>query len=180
MSVAEKDFFRLLETKKYEEAFRMLYRSHFQQIFNYAHGILNDPNKAEDVAQEVLIDLWEKRKELKITIPLDTFLYKGVYFKAMNEIRREKIRQEKEGEVEEELYKAQDQNEWKEQLHKQIRQCANTLPDQCREVFFLSRYSHFSRKEIALQIGISVRSVDTQLYRALKKLKDSLKKTTVK
>ncbi|BDD11867.1 DNA-directed RNA polymerase sigma-70 factor (plasmid) [Fulvitalea axinellae] len=176
MIEAKNDFLRLLKAKEYEEAFRVLYSAYFQRMFNYACGILNNPNKAEDITQEVLIDLWEKREQLRITVQLDTFLYKGIYFRAMNEIRKEKLHQERESEVEEEFYGSQDHTEWKEQLHRQIRQCADNFPEQCREVFYLSRYSHLSRSEIAEQMGISVRTVDTQLYRALKSLKNRLRK----
>ncbi|WP_338394525.1 RNA polymerase sigma-70 factor [Fulvitalea axinellae] len=171
------DFFRYLREKKYAKAFELLYYDNYTDLFKYAYGILRSEEKAKDVVQTVFSKLWERRERLDIDERVGAYLARAVYYGAINQIRKEKTERMHEEGVRDELYSRgvfSDSAVETNELRERLAQALDTLPEHCREVFCLSRFTGLKRKEIADKLGISVKTVDTQIYRALKKMRSFL------
>ncbi len=159
-----------------EEAYRQVFFEHFEPLTYFANKYLNDWDASRDVVQEVFSQLYEKRQSLDISTSLKSYLYRSVSNRSLNTIKSQKTHS-RHHEI---LKSAADDlteergielNELELQIHKVI----DTLPDQCRHIFRLSRFEHKTNDEIANELGISKRTVETQISKALKTLRNSLK-----
>lgn len=125
-----------------------------------------------DICQALFVWLWENRLVLHITTTLKGYLYTAVKYKVANLIRNGKIREslfDDLAPVDTLTYKS-NELEIKE-LQGFIAQLIDGLPQRCKEVFLLSRNEHLSHKEIAVRLGISEKTVDEHIHRALNKLR---------
>ncbi|BDD08291.1 DNA-directed RNA polymerase sigma-70 factor [Fulvitalea axinellae] len=176
MDINEEKFFTLLNQKKYESAFGWLYAQYFDALFSYAFGMVQSDKVAEDLVQETFLSVWENKGGLKNIASLESYLYKGVYFNAMNEVRRKKVRETNAKTVLHVLY--EDENSESDKgLEAEIRKAIDDLPERCKEIFYLSKYSELKRSAISELLGVSVRTVDAQLNRAINKIRKYLMTT---
>jgi len=157
------------------EAFNEIYNRYASVMFGSAYNILRDKHTCMDLVQEVFEWFWAHRDKLVVT-NCKAYLITAVKFKTSNYIRNNKVPRkffdelsdlEITGDNEEALLEVK-------QLMDFIRNCSETLPSRCREIFQLSRYEQLSHKEIALRLGVSEKTVENQMTIALKKLKKDL------
>lgn len=161
-----------------QAAFEKIFKYYYARLCNYAVGIVNDKDEAEEVVQQTMINLWEKRNTLEITTSFKSYLYRAVHNAALNKIRQSKVRQlyaiekvyDGEGLSEQASHKL-----IKSELEKQILAAINELPEQCRLVFKLSRFEEMKYAEIASHLDISVKTVENHMGKALKLLRGYLK-----
>jgi RNA polymerase sigma-70 factor (family 1) len=158
------------------ETFEGVFHTHYKALAIYAKTILKDMDDAEDTVQQVFISIWEKRKTLEVHTSLKALLYKSVHNACLNRIKQQTVRTKYAAEVQ---YQAQ---EWKtddgmqqKELQKHIEQALNALPEQCGKIFRMSRFEHLKYQEIADQLGLSVKTVENQMGKALKIMKVHLK-----
>jgi len=155
-----------------ENAFSLLYKQHWQFLFTAAYNALRQREDAMDICQSIFLWIWENRCQLRIETNLRAYLYTAVKYKIANLIRKGKV---SEILLEDILSKDISQNEVNllevQELQLFIARLIGELPDKCREVFLLSREEHLSHKEISSRLGISERTVDDHISRALKKLR---------
>ncbi|MCP4443261.1 MAG: RNA polymerase sigma-70 factor [Aureispira sp.] len=162
---------------KTQKQFKSVYDQYFNSLGNYAMAILKDRDAAQDAVQEVFVDLWKKRNDLKIKTSLQAYLTRAVKFKCIDFIRKSQTQQRHINEsqaspiaVQEDPYKEDEQQELKQQLSYAIAQ----LPTKCRKVFLMSRVDGLTYKEIAEDLEISPKTVENQISRALKLLRKTL------
>ena len=156
---------------------RELFQQHYTPICKAVFRFVKDKSIAEDIGQEVFIKLWEKRKTLQINSSISAYLRKMAINQAITYLRSNK-KHETEDITEVQISaKAPDSESQylQKELHEQIDQAINTLPPRCRLVFQLSRYEELSYKEIATKLEISVKTVENQMSKALKVLREALK-----
>lgn len=159
-----------------EKAFNIIYDQYYEKLCLSSYKILLDKSAAEDIVQEVILELWNKRDILEVNISLFAYLKRAVYNRSLNFIKaRGKIAsdeqvlilvRDKEDGIEDEMIG----NEMKERLNKIIQ----GLPEKCRHVFSLSRYEEKTYNEIAEIMDISVKTVENQISKALKILRNSM------
>jgi len=163
-----------------QKAFEQLFREWYVRLCVYAESLLHDRDASEDLVQGVFCMLWEKRENLEHCGIISAYLYRSVYHGALNLLKHEKVRaaflefqknQEEKEEGEIEFFM---ENENQQVLLAEIDRAIQALPEQCREIFLLSRFAGKKSTEIASQLNISVRTVETQLYRAMKKIREKL------
>ena len=161
-------------------AFEKLFREWYVRLCLYAESVVRDRDVAEDLVQNIFCQLWEKRKELSIRESVKSYLYRSVYNSALNALKHEKVKlafleflqkhEVKNLENDENFLDENNQNYIIQEIYRAI----ENLPEQCREIFILSRFVGKKSCEIAENQNISVRTVETQLYRAMKRLKEDL------
>ncbi len=157
-----------------ELAFTELYRRYWERLFLYAYKIFEDTTTCEDIIQEVFIKLWNQRATVDIR-NVEGYLFKAVKYQVSNAIRNLKwtVDHELALATTAEQHGATVSLELSE-LTEQIDQSIERLPDRCREVFLLSRKQELSNQEIAIRLGISVRTVETHIHHALRLLRQNL------
>jgi RNA polymerase sigma-70 factor (ECF subfamily) len=157
----------------FEKLFKLLY----SKLCSYANLFLNDPDAAEDVVQEVFFKLWKNREELTINTTVKSYLFRAVRNGCLNVIDHISVREAYKM-INEEDMKNTEGNPVDEtmvsELEDRIRQTIDKLPAERRRIFIMSRFDGMKYREIADQLNISVKTVENQMYQALKFLREQL------
>lgn len=167
---------RRLESGELEgHHFERLFRDYFPPLMAFARKILGDEDDAREVVHQVFINLWEKRSGLDLSTSLKSYLFTSVHNRSLNMIRdRKKFSSEELPDVAG-TWDVSEQIESME-LEKKIREAIDSLPEKCREIFELNRFQGLKYLEIAAQLDISVKTVENQMTKALKILREQLGK----
>lgn len=153
-------------------AFDELYNRHWKYLFTISFNILRDRDDSLDICQSIFLWVWEHRKTLNIKTSVKGYFYSSVKYKIANFIRSGKIRENFFDELQHVDTESFQENALEvKELKALIIQLVNDLPQKCKEVFQLSRYENLTHKQIADRLGISEKTVDDHILRALKKLK---------
>ena len=160
-----------------KKKFEALFREHFTGLCYFARKYTGDLDSAREIVHTVFVRVWENRTEFNWDKPGKSYLFTSVYNRSMNFIRdNRKFLNHDEATrqnlvVDESAYS--DHLETAE-LEEKIRKALLKLPEKCREVFELSRFEGKKYTEIAAQLNISVKTVETQMSKALHILKTEL------
>lgn len=164
--------------------YKALFRKYYPSLLFYATRLIGD-EEAEDVVQDVFIELWKRKDTMIIGEQIQAFLYRAVYTRSLNVLKHRSIKNGYYATIEEinrkrvELYHPDNNEVIKRieniELRTEISSAINELPDKCKEVFKLSYLHDMKNKEIADIMGISLRTVEAHMYKALKYLRERLK-----
>ncbi len=158
--------------------FEMFFRAYYQPLCNYAYTFVQDRDEAEEIVQSAFLSVWEKRESIEIRTSLKSYLYTMVRNACLNVIKHEKIKQKHIGEelaTAERSYDSVSQRVNSSELETRIQVSMEKLPEQCRLIFKLSRFEELKYAEIADQLNISVKTVENQIGKALKIMREELK-----
>lgn len=164
-----------------KQLFEQLFREYFSSLCNFALGYVNDLDTAKEIAQEVFINLWDKKDSITSDKSVKAYLFTSVRNRCLNYIRDHKKFRSYVLDVEIEENKEVFENDsitQAETLDK-IQQAIDKLPEKCRQVFELSRFEELKYKEIAEKLGISIKTVEVQISKALKILREELKELII-
>ena len=169
----------------FENDYRALFRRYHANLLFYASRLVGEV-EAEDVVQDVFVDLWRRRNEVEMGDDIQAFLYKAVYTRSLNVLKHRAVV----GSYEETLiaignkraeYYAQDDNEVVKRIEDRelrgvISRAIGELPEKCRVVFKLSYLHDMKNKDIAQLLKVSPRTVEAHIYKALRYLRNRLVK----
>lgn len=166
-----------------QEAFTMLYRRYWQDLFVTAAKALRGKEEASDVVQEVFLSLWNRRHELNIDGSLSAYLHTSIRYKAIHYIEKNITRRDylvllTDMAVNNLAPSAEIRLQLKE-VQLVIHSTIANMPPRMQEVFQLSRQHSLSHKEIADRLGISVATVKKHIHHALQQIKSTLSFTSV-
>lgn len=163
--------------KQDEDAFEQVFKTHFKNLHAYACSVIRDEAAAEEVVQNVFFKLWERSKGLAISGSVAAYLYRSVYNESLNYLKHQKV---------ELAYQKHFNHTMKNEndtavkilalreLEGKLATALNELPEQCRTIFQLSRFEELRYRDIAERLGISVKTVENQMGKALKILRTKL------
>lgn len=154
--------------------FEDLFRTHFVPLCQFAMKFTgNNLDDAKEIVHEVFINVWEKMNAFPTDMNYKSYLYTSVNNRGLNFIRdRKKLVQL--DQVSEEKYSSSLAEMEEKELERSIELAIHSLPDKCREVFELSRYDGLTYKSIAEKLAISVKTVEAQISKALRLMRDHL------
>lgn len=156
------------------KAYEMIFKAYYQSVYASALRMTKNGNSAKEVCREVFGELWENKKQLKISTSLKAYLHEGVMNKSLNILKSRNKEAEKNLENMSEMTSKDivslEVTEYR-QLNTQIEARINRLPERCRQIFVLSRYEGKKYKEVAELLEISVETVESQILKALKTLR---------
>lgn len=155
-----------------EAAFNEAFESYYSRLCFFADNIIHDYDQSSSIVQQVFVDLWLKRARLDVIYSLKGFLFRAVRNQALDWLRHRKVESEY---LQEQSFKQEeavflDQLELAE-LNEKINIAIQELPERCREIFVLCRFEGLKYAEIASRLEISVKTVETQMSIALKKIR---------
>ena len=160
------------------QVFEVLFKQWYEPLCRYAFSLLHDLEEAEDVAQKTFCKLWEQREKLEIHTSIKSYLYKMVHNACLNVIKQWQMQSEHKEIIAYNSVTAVncvEQHIAHKELNHRIELAVATLPERCRQVFVLSRMQHLPYKKIAEKLQISPNTVETQMVKALKTLREKLK-----
>jgi RNA polymerase sigma-70 factor, ECF subfamily len=167
-----------LITQGNEQAFEKIFTDWFGSLHAYALSVLRDEAIAEEVVQSVFCRIWEKRDQLQVHTSIKAYLYGSVYHECMDWLRKEKYTKVHRLHVLRTGNQTAGENAMGKvelsELERRLRGAMDELPDQCRSIFQLSRFGELKYREIAEQLGLSIKTVESQMSRALKHLRKRL------
>lgn len=156
-----------------EADFEHIFRSHFRALHAYACTIIRDEDAAEDIVQNTFYKLWEKRDQIQILQSVSAYLYRAVYHESLNYLKHAKVKKNHQSYV----ASRPQQNEGPagqtalRELESRLETALRELPEQCRTIFQKSRFEELKYREIADEMGLSVKTVENQMGKALRLLR---------
>lgn len=162
-----------------EAAFRAIYERYWRELYRLAWRKLDDRAAAEEIVQELFVDLWHKRESRRIE-HLPSYLHAALRYGVADHLRAEYHRKKhltltSPPAEEAPLDHATEQALAADDLERALARRVEQLPAPMREVFRLSRLEHQSVPEIAARLHLSPKTVEYHLTRALKLLRGGLR-----
>jgi len=158
--------------------FEEIYREYYSPLCYYCLRFVGNSEESEEIVQGLFLKLWVKRQELQINTSLKSYLYRSVQNYALNYLQQQKNRDvhrlDDFSETEEPNVGAHELMEETE-LDDRIKNAIAQMPERRRIIFELSRFSELKYQQIAEHLEISVKTVESQMAKALQSLRESLK-----
>ncbi len=151
-----------------------LFKAHYAALVSFAAGMVASTDAAEDLVQEVFLTVWRRRAEARLDAIPRAYLYKAVRHRALNALRHDRVAREAVGQPEHSFVPSVEDDLIRSELEAAVRAAISRLPDRARLMFTLNRYQGLTYAEIAEVTGVSVKTVETQMGRALRALRESL------
>ena len=181
MTGIEKEIIESIK-KGNQKSFELVFKTYYARLCTYAYDYTRQLETAEDLVKDFFLNFWNNREKLEIKTSLSGYLFRSVHNQCLNYLERGK---KKKLEIpSDNLYlielklKQPLTNDYPignllaKEMEGQINRVIENLPEQCREIFKLSRFGELSHKKIAEKLNISENTVKVQIYRALKKIKE--------
>jgi RNA polymerase sigma-70 factor (ECF subfamily) len=159
-----------------EQAYDSIFRQWYAPLVAMTSALLRDRGPAEEVVQDVMLELWRRRDSLTLEQSLRAYLFQASRNRALNYIRRQRVEARGESTIAAGMPTpaSADAEARESELNIAIQQAIAGLPDRCREVFELSRINGLKYSEIATELGISVKTVEAQMGKALRVMREKL------
>ena len=158
--------------------FEQLFKSNHKSLCNVANRIVNDRNFAEDIVQDVFLKLWNLRNEINIETSIKAYLHKATANTSLNFIQKQNRILIYKEEIKHTTSSSEDNTSQTislKELESHIQNALLRLPPKCKAIFVLSRYEEMRYKQIAEYFDISVKTVETQMGKALQIMREELK-----
>jgi len=159
-------------------AFENIFSAYYKDLVVFALRYTNDLNSAEEIVQDTFVKIWEEHGSIKITVSLRSYLMKVVKNDFLDRLRHKKIVQNHNVFVQENspLFENETENYLlQSELQEQIDEALQKLPDEIAETFRMNRFKGMKYREIAEMYGISERTVEARIGKALHMLRLYLK-----
>ena len=160
-----------------EDGFQLLFDTYYVKLVVFANKYLDDLDNSRDIVQEFFLNLYESRHSFTIHSSVKSYLYSSVKNRCLNQLRSEEVRVKHRKEIQHiengsdpDIEGQIDANE----LEAKIFGIVSALPQQCQRIFVMSRIDGQRNSDIAEELKISIRTVETQISKALKVLRTKL------
>jgi RNA polymerase sigma-19 factor, ECF subfamily len=155
-------------------AFKIIFNSYYHRLYSFSLNYVTEDYAAEEIVENVLLKLWQKRHKLDKIENLKSYLYTMVRNASLDYLKKEKkfvrLDIKKHDSV-----TSKDQFIIEEETHAILFQALENLPKKCRKIFELSCLEGLKYKDIAEDLQISINTVKSQRSRAIELLKSYLK-----
>lgn len=172
----QSDFFLNQNFRKLpDELFEQLFKTYFYKLYLFALRFVKDPALSEDLVQDVFENLWQKRHEIDLSAISSSYLYRCVQNKCIDQFKHASIHLKYSKHVELNDSDFDAGNGFIEpDLEQKINEAVQSLPENWKTVFELSREHGLTYSQIAEKLSISVKTVEATMSKALKHLRDKL------
>lgn len=160
-----------------QATFEMIFKDYFLALCSFAIKYTMDQDEAKDIVHQVFTNLWEKRADIHFDQSIRSYLFTSVHNRCLNYIRdKKKFIKDDLPQSDDALVDYINQSDFleAEELRKEIIAALAELPEGSRKIFKMSRFDGKKYKEIAEELNISIKTVETQMSKALKHMKGKL------
>lgn len=167
-----------------EDFFDLLFKNYFTRLTAFAAEYVRDDEIAKNLVQDTFVTLWSKKNELEESVNLNAWLYSTIKFHCLNYLRSIKVSTAYQEQAISKiqatlnyysLSELDTSNLTFKEIERIVEQTIELLPEQCRKVFMLSRFEHKKNREIAEELDISIKTVESHMSKALKVMRVALK-----
>ncbi len=161
-----------------QTAFELLFHFYYPGLVMYATQFTADRIEAEEIVQDFFVRFWQKHQQILLSDSLKNYVFLSVKNGSLNFLKHKKVEEKYTREMTQlsnhhlaydpDLYIASE-------LQEKVKNAIDILPDRCREIFNMSRMRGMKNEEIAGELNISKRTVESQISNALKVLRIELK-----
>ncbi|HOU95477.1 MAG TPA: RNA polymerase sigma-70 factor [Bacteroidales bacterium] len=156
------------------KSFETLFRSYYISLVRYAGTLIKDKNTAEEIVQELFTKIWDERENLKIKSSVPGYLFKSVHNRCLHHIEHLKVVKKHLEEINTDSdisYNNTDNEVNFRDLQETIAEVIERLPEKCGKIFCMNRFEGLKYQEIAEKMGISVKTVESCMGKALKEFR---------
>jgi len=163
-----------------EEGIRVIFDEFYDGLYLYAATLTRNRQVAEEITEDLFIYLWVNASSIKITTSFKRYLYTSIYHNCLKYLQKER----RERQLSDHLKDIQERDVFNfssyldpesdmilQELEKKADAILGSLPRQCKEIYFLSRFENLTYSQIAEKLHINVSTVKTQMARAFKKFR---------
>jgi RNA polymerase sigma-70 factor (ECF subfamily) len=152
-----------------KQAFEYIFRTYYPSMCNFANRYLSDKNAAEEVVQDLFCKIWFRRSELAVNTSLKNYLLRATANHALNTVKHREINRKFVEYVGFKVEEAADVSSdlLENELKKRISLAISSLPERRRQIFEMSRFEGLRYEEIASRMEIKVKTVESQMVKAL-------------
>jgi RNA polymerase sigma-70 factor (ECF subfamily) len=174
-NLTDEELIELLRNES-KDAFEEIYNRYWARLYSSAYKRVKRYEVAEELVQDLFTGLWINRKEVNIRSTVSSYLQTAIRYMVFNHFDKEYVRRDYQEKL---TFSRNFDNSTEEavllkDLETVLENEVSLLPAQCRSVYKLSRKEHKTNKEIALLMGISEKTVENHLTKALKRLRGNL------
>ena len=161
-------------------AFRIIYSRYYQPLFIFAQKFVNE-ELAKDFVQDCFYELWRNRKKIQITTSLSAYLFTIIKNRCFKHLKKEQKKNESSNfglrlkQKELQFFINSEKSILEFGIKDRIEKVVKCLPEKCCEIFKESRYNNLTNKEIAQKYGISIKSVEKHISKALLLFREEFK-----
>lgn len=163
------------------DSVEQLFKQHYAFVCKVIYAYIKDRSRTEDIAQDIFAELWVKKDHLHIHTSVPAYLRRMAVTRTLNYIRDSKKHSWEELEATPDPHHTLATHEADiisklevDELKQRLDQAIEALPEKCRLVFLLSRQEEMSYAEVARELDISVKTVENQIGKALKLLRQAV------
>jgi len=158
-----------------EKVFEGIFREYYSGLAAFALKYVRDTEIAEEIVQELFSDMWIKTDLLKIKTSIKSYLFGAVRNACLNYIKHQKVEQ-KYADRTRYVAPVGESTDFLEleELKEKIASAMDKIPEKCREIFELNRFEGKRYKEIADELNLSLKTVENQMGKALKIMREEL------
>jgi RNA polymerase sigma-70 factor (ECF subfamily) len=157
-----------------KQAFKEIFETYFTSLCRFMHVYISDKSIVEELALDIFTYLWTNRATLTIQISFKAYLFQAARNKCLNVLRARKHQVISIDEIEYDPEDLHSSSLESEELYLLIQEAVMALPEKCRKVFHLSRMENLTNQEISTRLNISLKTVEAQITKALKLIKEFL------
>ncbi len=157
--------------------FESLFRSSYVSLVRYAQSLIKDRDTSEEIVQDLFVKLWQEKAKINIESSLNGYLFRSVHNRCLHYIDHKKVVLRHAGEMSlstpDGPQTPSDILDYKE-LQAKVARVIEKLPERCGEIFYMSRFEGLKYSEIAERLSISVKTVESNMGKALKEFRREL------
>ncbi len=164
--------------KNDENAFKTLFDRYYKKLLDYAFTFTGDLQEAEDIVQQTFITLWSHRKKIDSKKSIKSYLYRITHNNYIDTYRKQKHKESFFDEIKERALRDRindDDDEIIAQRILKLKDVIETLPDKCKEILQMNKFQGLKYTEIADLLDISVKTVESHMNTAFKKIRKAFK-----
>lgn len=175
MELTDQELLAQLRTGR-EDAYDVIFRAYYARLVRFIESMLGERAPAEEVAQDVMLELWRRRQTLTVDTSLQGYLFRAARNRSLNYLRHEKVVNRGSAFAAQDMVSPPtgDRRITEAQIDQALRAALDALPPRCREVFELSRVQGLKYAEIAAALNISIKTVEAQMGKALRIVRERM------